>query len=70
MLQSQVDLIDFSGPAFSETDNRVAALRLVQLGLTDAALFDPAGEDLHDACPALTFIQWWLGPCRSTVSWK
>lgn len=38
-----MDLIDFSGPAFSETDNRVAALRLVQLGLTDAALFDPAG---------------------------
>ncbi|KAK9811197.1 hypothetical protein WJX73_009463 [Symbiochloris irregularis] len=39
----QVDLIDFSGPAFKDTDNRVAALRLVQLGLTDAALFDPAG---------------------------
>lgn len=38
-----MDLIDFAGPTFKETDNRVAALRLVQLGLTDAAIFDPSG---------------------------
>lgn len=40
----QVDLIDFSGPAFKTVDNRVAALRLVQKELCDAALFDPTGE--------------------------
>ena len=39
----QVDLIDFSGPAFMTVDNRVAALRLVQKELCDAALFDPSG---------------------------
>ena len=40
----QVDLIDFSGPAFMTVDNRVAALRLVQKELCDAALFDPSGN--------------------------
>jgi len=39
-----VDLIDFSGPAFVGVDNRVAALRLVQKELCDAALFDPSGK--------------------------
>ena len=39
----QVDLIDFSGPTFRDVDNRVAALRLVQIGLTDAAIFDSSG---------------------------
>lgn len=42
----QVDLIDFSGPAFPNVDNRVAALRLVQKELCDAALFDPSGTSL------------------------
>ena len=40
---AQVDLIDFVGPLYSGFDNRVAALRLVQKGLCDAALFDPSG---------------------------
>ena len=39
----QVDLLDFSGPDFRHVDNRVAALRLVQKNLCDAALFDPQG---------------------------
>ena len=39
----QVDLISFTGPTFAGYDNRVAALRLVQKGLCDAALFDPSG---------------------------
>ena len=39
----QVDLLDFSGPEFRHVDNRVAALRLVQKNLCDAALFDPQG---------------------------
>ena len=42
----QVDLIDFSGPEFSAMDNRLAALRLVQRGLCDAALFDSQGMAL------------------------
>ncbi|KAK9815358.1 hypothetical protein WJX72_002256 [[Myrmecia] bisecta] len=40
----EVDLVDFSGPIFSHVDNRSAALRLVQKGLCDAALFNPQGE--------------------------
>ena len=40
---AQVDLISFTGPTFAGYDNRVAALRLVQKGLCDAALFDPSG---------------------------
>ena len=39
-----MDLIDFKGPTFAGMDNRLAALRLVQGGLCDAALFDSAGE--------------------------
>jgi hypothetical protein len=47
----EVDLIDFGGPLYAGTDNRVAALRLVQQELCDAALFDPSGTLLvpHDA---------------------
>ena len=43
-----MDLISFNGPTFADWDNRVAALRLVQKELCDAALFDPSG-----ACPHL-----------------
>ena len=42
-LRAQVDLIEFQGPIFQGLDNRLAALRLVQNGLCDAALFDSAG---------------------------
>ena len=47
----EVDLIDFSGPLYEGVDNRVAALRLVQKELCDAALFDPSGTLLvpHEA---------------------
>ena len=41
---AQVDLISFNGPTFKNWDNRVAALRLVQKNLCDAALFDPSGD--------------------------
>ena len=40
---TQVDVADFSGPAFSHVDNRFAALTLVQKNLCDAALFSPSG---------------------------
>ena len=52
-----MDLIDFSGPAFKTVDNRVAALRLVQKELCDAALFDPTGTFLiYSERPAEIFI--------------
>jgi hypothetical protein len=38
-----VDLIQFTGPAFSHVDNRLMALQLVQGGLTNAALFTSDG---------------------------
>src|SRR5262245_48979925 len=35
----EVDMVDFSGPAFADIDNRLMSLELVQAGLTDAAMF-------------------------------
>lgn len=43
----EVDMLAFSGPAFPDIDNRKISLQLVQLGLTDAILFDPAGKVLQ-----------------------
>ncbi len=43
----EVDMIEFSGEAFREVDNRVMALTLVQLGLTPAAMFATSGEALQ-----------------------
>jgi hypothetical protein len=43
----EIDLIDFSGDAFAAVDNRVMSLRLVQLGLTGAAMFSAAGKVLQ-----------------------
>ena len=40
----EVDMIQMSGPAFSQVDNRLMALLLVQHGLTDAAMFLATGE--------------------------
>jgi hypothetical protein len=40
----EIDLIKFSGPAFSGVDNRIMSLQLVELGLTDVAMFLPNGE--------------------------
>jgi hypothetical protein len=42
--QLEVDMIDFSGPAFEQVDNRLMALRLVQHGLTHAAMFTANGK--------------------------
>jgi hypothetical protein len=39
-----LDMVKFSGPAFAGVDNRLMTLRLVELGLTDAAMFTAAGE--------------------------
>ncbi|VAX12960.1 Nicotinamide mononucleotide adenylyltransferase [hydrothermal vent metagenome] len=45
----EIDLIDFSGPAFSQVDNRLMALRLVQHGLSSAALFSADGKIIQIA---------------------
>ena len=45
----EVDMIKFSGPAFSKVDNRLMSLQLVQQGLTDAALFTADGEVVQPA---------------------
>lgn len=43
----EVDMVKFSGPAFQQVDNRLMSLYLVQHGLTNAVMFDPAGEVLQ-----------------------
>jgi hypothetical protein len=43
----EIDMIEFSGIAFRCVDNRVMSLKLVQLGLSGAAMFGPAGEVLQ-----------------------
>ncbi len=44
-----IDMIDFSGPAFAGVDNRLMALRLVQHGLSHAAMFGADGKVLQPA---------------------
>ena len=43
----EVDMLRFSGPAFSHIDNRLMSLLLVQFGLTNAVMFGPSGEVLQ-----------------------
>ncbi len=43
----EIDMIEFSGIAFRHVDNRVMSLKLVQLGLSGAAMFGPSGEVLQ-----------------------
>jgi len=43
----EIDMIEFSGIEFRHVDNRVMSLKLVQLGLSGAAMFGPAGEVLQ-----------------------
>lgn len=40
----EIDMISFAGPAFAGIDNRLMALKLVEHGLTDAAMFTATGE--------------------------
>ena len=40
----EVDMIELSGPAFAGVDNRLASLKLVQNGLTNAAVFTASGK--------------------------
>lgn len=45
----EVDMIQFSGPAFAKLDNRLMALQLVQCGLTNAAMFTANGQAVQPA---------------------
>ncbi len=43
----EIDMAEFSGDRFCQVDNRVMSLKLVQLGLSGAAMFGPSGEVLQ-----------------------
>jgi hypothetical protein len=43
----EVDMLRFSGPAFTTVDNRLMSLHLVQFGLTNAVMFGPDGDVLQ-----------------------
>ena len=45
----EIDMIDFQGPTFSTVDNRLMALRLVQHGLSSAAMFCADGKVVQPA---------------------
>ena len=43
----EIDMIELSGIGFRMVDNRVMSLKLVQLGLSKAAMFDSSGKVLQ-----------------------
>ncbi|MCL5945702.1 MAG: TonB-dependent receptor [Planctomycetes bacterium] len=43
----EIDMIEFTGIEFRHVDNRIMSLRLVELGLSAAAMFSPSGEVLQ-----------------------
>ena len=43
----EIDMLDTGGPAFAGVDNRILSLRLVELGLTGAAMFSADGVVLQ-----------------------
>jgi hypothetical protein len=45
----EVDLIEFTGPAFETVDNRLMSLGLVHCGLTEAAMFTAEGKVVQPA---------------------
>lgn len=45
----EIDTINFTGPLFEGIDNRVLSLELVRLGMTDAVMFGPDGNNLLPA---------------------
>ena len=45
----EIDMIEFSGIEFRHVDNRVMSMKLVQLGLSGAAMFGPSGQVLQPA---------------------
>ncbi len=45
----EIDMIEFSGIEFRQVDNRLMSMKLVQMGLSGAAMFDPKGTVLQPA---------------------
>ena len=45
----EIDTITFSGPAFEKVDNRLLCFRLVERGLTNAAMFASSGQPVQAA---------------------
>ena len=45
----EIDTINFTGPLFKDIDNRLLSLELVRLGMTDAVMFGPDGNNLLPA---------------------
>src|SRR5262249_41179966 len=43
----EIDMIELSGIEFRQVDNRLMSMKLVQLGLSGAAMFDPHGAVLQ-----------------------
>lgn len=43
----EIDMIEFSGIEFRQVDNRLMSMKLVQMGLSGAAMFDPKGTVLQ-----------------------
>ncbi len=43
----EIDMVRITGPDFQHLDNRLLSLKLVKLGLTQAALFGPSGSVLQ-----------------------
>lgn len=43
----EIDMVEFTGIEFRQVDNRLMSLKLVQLGLSGAAMFDPRGTVLQ-----------------------
>ena len=47
--QLEIDMINFSGPAFKYVDNRLMSLQLVKNGMTEAVMFGPDGNNILPA---------------------
>ena len=45
----EIDTVNFTGPLFEQVDNRLLSLELVRLGMTDAVMFGPDGNNLLPA---------------------
>ena len=43
----EIDMIQMTGPDFSDVDNRLLSLQLVKRGYTDAVIFGPDGQNLQ-----------------------
>jgi hypothetical protein len=43
----EIDMVEFSGIEFRQVDNRLMSMKLVQMGLSGAAMFDPKGVVLQ-----------------------